>query len=146
MSRFDDTISTKLKQLNEIASGVNGAPAQNPALTAAASNPTGQANPTGASQTAQAAPTSPATPTGAADPTKAQETQAAQATDPGAELAKVFQTLKFSDPNSSVQAFNNAMKTAGNAPGIKEFFSSLAFDPTKGFLVAQPQSGAAPAK
>ena len=59
--------------------------------------------------------------------------------------------MKFSDQNQAVQVLNNAMKTAGNTPGIKEFFGSLGFDPKQGFMVTQqkaaptaPQASSAP--
>ena len=118
MSKFDTIIATKLNQLNEVAAPqVGAAPTAQPGAT-----PT----PT--------APTVGTTPTPAAPPTT-QET-------PEQTLSKVFQNMKFSDPNTAIKTLNTALQGAGKAPGIKEFFSSLAFDPQKGFII--PQAGTAP--
>jgi hypothetical protein len=123
MNKFDNIISTKMGQLNEVA--VAGAAQAATTATPGAAQPTAQPASQAAaqSQTAQPAPVS---------------TEDA--------LTKAFQTLKFSDANTAVKALNTAYKGAGNVPGIKEFFGQLAFDPQKGFLVQQAQSAqAAPA-
>lgn len=125
MSKFDTLISTKLGQLNEVLSPATGSVAQ--------PNPTGQLAP-------QAATTPQATTTSQT----AQPTQP-QADAPEAALTKIFQTLKFSDPNTAVKTLNTALKGAGQVPGINEFFSSLGYDPKSGFMIAQQKQGTAPA-
>lgn len=122
MSKFDDVIKQKRDQLNEIAGGT--ANVQQMAQQPQTPNPTGQTQP-------------------AQQPQGQQQGQTPQSSDPAQSLAQAFQGMKFSDPNQAVQVLNNAMKTAGNAPGIKEFFGSLGFDPKQGFMVTQ-QKAAAP--
>ena len=114
MSKFDDIIKQKKGQLNEIAGG-----------TANVQQLVQQGQ-----QQAQQQP-------------QQQPQQQTQQPDPTQALAQAFQAMKFTDPNTATQIMNNALKTAGNAPGIKEYFTSLAFDPKQGFMVTQ-QKGAAP--
>jgi hypothetical protein len=126
MSKFDDIINQKKGQLNEIAGGTTNvqqvAQGQQPAQQPAQQTQQGQ-------QPAQ------------------QPAQQTQQADPAQTLAQAFQAMKFTDPATATQIFNNAMKTVGNAPGIKEYFTSLAFDPKQGFMnttqsSAAPQQGA----
>lgn len=140
MSKFDDVIKQKRDQLNEIAGGT--ANVQQIAQQTQPGQQPGQQGQQPGQQPAQ------------------QQTQGQQpgqqSTDPAQILAQAFQGMKFSDQNQAVQVLNNAMKTAGNAPGIKEFFGSLGFDPKQGFMVTQqktapqqqqaPQQGPAPLK
>ena len=74
-------------------------------------------------------------------PNQAQQQPQQQET-PEQTLTRVFQTLKFSDPNGAIKTLNTAVKGAGKVPGINEFFSTLAYDPQKGFVIKQQQPGA----
>ena len=123
MSKFDDTIKTKLKQLNEAGVGAPMAP-----ISPTAVSPTNTAQPTDANAAQTETPP-----------------DQSQPTDPGSALAKVFQQIKFSDRSSTLQTLNNAMKTAGNMPGIKEFFTGVGFDPKTGqFMDVQGQQAQSP--
>ena len=138
MSKFDDVVKQKRDQLNEFLTP----PAANDiqAGQQKVAQP-GQPQP---GQTGQPQQTQPGQ-------QNTQQGQPQQSSDPAQTLAQAFQTMKFSDQNQAVQVLNNAMKTAGNAPGIKEFFGSLGFDPKQGFMVTQqkaaptaPQASSAP--
>ena len=120
MSKFDDVIKQKRDQLNEIAGGTT-----NVQQTAQPPQQGQQPQPPQQGQQPQPNQTQGQTP---------------QSSDPAQTLAQVFQRMKFSDPTQAVQVLNNAMKTAGNAPGIKEFFGSLGFDPKQGFMVTQQKT------
>jgi len=134
MNKFDQIISTKLTQLNEVdATQTSAAPVTAPATAGAT---------TQATQAPAQATTEPAAQTQTA------ATPEAKPATPDQALANVFKTMKFGDSKASVQAMNNALKTSGNIPGIKEFFGSLAFDPKTGQFTtvksSQAQAGAAP--
>jgi hypothetical protein len=132
MNKFDQIIASKLGQLTE-ADGMQAGAAQSaPAAPAQAG-------------TATPAATAPTTNAAAPASNTSQTTQQAKPEGPDQALSKVFQTLKFSDPKTTLNALNNALKTSGNVPGIKEFFSSLAFDPKAGFTTVQPNQAAAKA-
>lgn len=133
MNKFDTVIQTKLSQINEadgMTTGVaQAAPAQ--AAPAQAGTATPQATAPNTSQTTN---------------DTSQTAQQAKPEGPEQALSKVFQSMKFSDSKTTLSALNNALKTSGNVPGIKEFFSSLAFDPKTGFTtVQQNQATKAPA-
>lgn len=117
MNKFDEIINSKKSQLNELAGG------------------TANVQQIAQGQPQQGQPQ---------QPVQGQQPQQGQQSDPAQILAQAFQGMKFADPNTSVQVLNNALKTAGNAPGIKEFFGSLAFDPKQGFMITQQKAGAAP--
>lgn len=133
MNKFDEIIATKFEQLNE----VTGLMGSNTPTATPAQGTTPAPAPQGTTP-AQADPNKPQEP--------AQNQNQNQNQNPEQALANVFKTLKFSDPNTAVTALNNAMKGAGNVPGIKEFFSGLAFDPQKGFVMAQQGQQAQPAQ
>jgi hypothetical protein len=125
MNKFDQIISVKLGQLTEAAPG---------AVTPTAGQPV----------TPGQAPT----PQTAGQPTAQAATPPAAGESPEQQLTKVFQTLKFSDAQNTLKALNTAAAAAGKVPGIQDFFSSLTYDPQKGFNVvkqaaAAPQAGAA---
>lgn len=140
MSKFDDVIKQKRDQLNEIAGGTANVQqtAQPPQQVQQPQPNQPQPNQSQPNQTQGQTP----------NPQNQQQGQAPQSSDPAQTLAQAFQGMKFSDPTQAVQVLNNAMKTAGNAPGIKEFFGSLGFDPKQGFMVTQqktaPQQQQAP--
>lgn len=121
MSKFDTLISTKLGQLNEVltAAATTTGGATQPGLTGVAT-PNAQPGVTGQQPT--------------------QPTQPTQTEAPEQALTKIFQTLKFSDPNTAVKTLNTALKGAGNVPGISEFFGSLGYDPKTGFIMTQQKA------
>ena len=122
MSKFDNIIAAKLGHLSEAAPNTPGSMAQ-PGQPSAQTQPTAQPNQQQGQQ-----------------PDQQQTQQPQQQGQPGDALANAFKSLKFGDANTAVKSFNDALKTAGNVPGMKEFFSSLAYDPQKGFLIAQQQA------
>jgi hypothetical protein len=126
MNKFDEVISTKLGQLNEVITPAGTAqpgatPGSAPVVTPSTQPTTSQATP----QPAQAQP--------------------AQAESPEQALTKIFQTLKFSDPNTAVKTLNTALKGAGKVPGINEFFGSLGYDQNGFKVVQQTPAAQAPA-
>jgi hypothetical protein len=133
MNLFDKVIQSKLSQLHEAEGMTTGVAQATPAAPAPA-----QAG------TATPQATAPNTPQATNDTSQTAQQAKPEGTEQA--LSKVFQTMKFSDSKTTLNALNNALKTSGNVPGIKEFFSSLAFDPKAGFTtVQQNQSTKAPA-
>jgi hypothetical protein len=130
MSKFEDVIATKLEQLDEIDASMTSQgqqaqagtqqPAQQPTQPQQPQQPQQQQQPQQPEQQEQQPPEQ-------------------QQTNPEESLAQAFQSINFGDSAKATQALNNALKTAGNVPGMNEFFSALAFDPEKGFMAAQAQ-------
>lgn len=114
MSKFDDVISTKMKQLVEAAplTGATQAGGVTPAAGAQTAAQTGATNP---------------------------QSQPQEQQDPSTALADVFKKINFNDANSVVDVFNKALK--GAPPTASKVFASLMFDPQKSaFAVAQQQA------
>jgi hypothetical protein len=129
MSKFNDLIMSKLETLNEVT-GVygNGAAAPNTTNNSSVNVSPAQATQQNAQPTQQAQ-------TQVQPLTQTQQPQQPQQTEQ--QLANVFKTMNFGDPNVTVQALNNAIKSAGNIPGLSDFFTNVAFDPKQGFVIAQ---------
>ena len=141
MSKFEDLIQTKFSHLDE-AEGYQPLATQSTATTPQSTATTPQSTATTPQSTATA-PQSPqqgqTPPQQGQQPEQQQEQQPEQQqpVNPSETLAQVFQAISFSNPGEAAQAMNDALKTAGNVPGMQEFFSSLAYDSQNGFRTAQ---------
>lgn len=135
MSKFDDLIKNKMETLSE-ETGVygNGTATQ----TATPASPVAGSNVVPTQQNAQ--PTQQALTNTVPQQQTEQPQQPVQPQQVEQQLANAFKTMNFGDPNVTVQALNNAIKTAGNVPGLSDFFTNVAFDPKQGFIVAQQQA------
>jgi len=126
MSKFEDLIQTKFSHLDE-AEGYQPLATQSTATT-----------PQSTATTPQSTATAPQSPQqGQTPPQQGQQPEQQQPVNPSETLAQVFQAISFSNPGEAAQAMNDALKTAGNVPGMQEFFSSLAYDSQNGFRTAQ---------